>query len=162
MQKVLKIKAQSFFKKIQLTPLLREDAYSFHLFAEFPPLKKEAVKEKVFIPKHYPEQEQQHEVIRHANFETEIDLHIEKLIPSHKGMSNTEIIKIQLSRCRRCLDGAIANNIPRVYVIHGLGKGKLREEIHLLLAEYPEVHSFNNNYHPKYAYGATEIVFEKI
>ena len=45
-------------------------------------------------------------------------------------------------------------------VIHGLGKGKLREEVMRLLREYKEVAHFKNEYHPKYGFGATEISFE--
>lgn len=158
-QKTLKIKAQTFFKKLQQAPVLNENAYLFYLFTDFPEAKE---KEKTFPEDYYFSSSKKikqptNEVIEQANWQTEIDLHIEQLIKNHSGMSNAEIIKIQLSRFRQFLEKAFNKSIPKIYVIHGVGKGRLREEIHLLLQEYPEVQSFNNNYHHKYGFGATEI-----
>jgi dsDNA-specific endonuclease/ATPase MutS2 len=45
-------------------------------------------------------------------------------------------------------------------VIHGVGEGRLRDEIHDLLRLKKEVKSFVNQYHPLYGYGATEIFFQ--
>jgi dsDNA-specific endonuclease/ATPase MutS2 len=44
-------------------------------------------------------------------------------------------------------------------VIHGVGKGKLREEIHEILKLKKEVKYFINQYDPRFGYGATEIFF---
>ncbi|MBK6929627.1 MAG: Smr/MutS family protein [Saprospirales bacterium] len=49
--------------------------------------------------------------------------------------------------------------VPRVFIIHGVGEGKLRETIADELRRRPEVHKFKNEYHTKYGYGATEVVF---
>jgi dsDNA-specific endonuclease/ATPase MutS2 len=45
-------------------------------------------------------------------------------------------------------------------VIHGVGSGRLRDEIHDLLRLKREVKSFVNQYHPSYGYGATEIYLQ--
>lgn len=90
----------------------------------------------------------------------EIDLHIEKLFPDYKGMSNAEIIRFQIKSFRSALEKAIAGGVKEFYVIHGLGKGKLKEEIFRILPEYPQVKSFRNEYHPRYGFGATEIFLE--
>jgi dsDNA-specific endonuclease/ATPase MutS2 len=45
-------------------------------------------------------------------------------------------------------------------VIHGVGTGKLRDEIHEILRTKREVKSFINRYDPRYGYGATEIFFQ--
>lgn len=156
LKKTIPIKAKSFFSKKQITPLLNQETFLFPLFSEFPKQEMEKhEKEKIFLPKI---KVTENEIIRHANFEMEIDLHIEKLIPTHKGMSNTEIIKIQLSRFQRFLERAITERIPKIYVIHGLGKGKLRDEIHQILREHPDVKSYNNDFHSRYGFGATEII----
>ncbi|MEL6142742.1 MAG: Smr/MutS family protein [Bacteroidota bacterium] len=47
--------------------------------------------------------------------------------------------------------------VERVYIIHGLGEGKLKKAIHKELRQVEYVKSFNNNYHPKYGNGATEV-----
>jgi dsDNA-specific endonuclease/ATPase MutS2 len=49
---------------------------------------------------------------------------------------------------------------PSLTIIHGVGVGKLRDEIHDILKLKKEVGSFINQYSPQYGYGATEIYFE--
>ncbi|RQH21817.1 hypothetical protein D5R40_31195 [Okeania hirsuta] len=49
--------------------------------------------------------------------------------------------------------------MERVFVIHGVGEGKLRNAIATRLIKYPEVVSFKNEFHPRYGFGATEIIF---
>lgn len=90
----------------------------------------------------------------------EVDLHIEKLTADYKSMSNLEILAIQLNEFQHWLDIAIAHHQHSMVAIHGVGKGKLREELHDILKVTPEVKSFVNQYHPLYGYGATEIYFK--
>ncbi|MCK7555299.1 hypothetical protein MKQ70_09910 [Chitinophaga sedimenti] len=75
-------------------------------------------------------------------------------------MSNLEILAIQLNEFQYWLDIAIAHHQHSMVAIHGVGKGKLREELHDILKVTPEVKSFVNQYHPLYGYGATEIYFK--
>jgi hypothetical protein len=89
----------------------------------------------------------------------ELDLHIEQLQPDLKGLKNIAILAIQLNEFQRYLELAIAHHQHSMIVIHGLGKGKLKEEIHAILKDTPEVERFANEYHPRYGYGATEIFF---
>jgi dsDNA-specific endonuclease/ATPase MutS2 len=42
---------------------------------------------------------------------------------------------------------------------HGLGEGKLRTAIARRLKEMHEVSAYKNEYHPKYGWGATEVIF---
>jgi dsDNA-specific endonuclease/ATPase MutS2 len=49
---------------------------------------------------------------------------------------------------------------PSLIVIHGVGEGVLRDEIHELLRHKPEVKTFVNQFHPLYGFGATEIYFQ--
>jgi hypothetical protein len=89
----------------------------------------------------------------------EVDLHIEKLEKDWKGLSNIAILAIQLNAFQRYLDLAIAHKLHHMVVIHGVGKGKLKDEIHAILRQTPEVANFVNQYHARYGYGATEINF---
>ena len=50
--------------------------------------------------------------------------------------------------------------LPSMIVIHGVGSGKLRDEIHEILRAKRKVKSFVNRYDPRYGYGATEIFFQ--
>lgn len=90
----------------------------------------------------------------------EIDLHIEKLTPDWESMDNFEKLTLQLKTFEKYFDLAIAHHQPSLVVIHGVGSGRLRDEIHETLRLRKEVKSFVNQYHPAYGYGATEIFFQ--
>lgn len=91
---------------------------------------------------------------------TVIDLHIEKLADDWKHMSNYEILSLQLKTFEKYYHLAIAHHQPSLIVVHGVGEGVLRNEIHDILRLKKEVSSFVNQYHPSFGYGATEIFFQ--
>ncbi len=167
-QKSLKIKAKQFFKKVNIAPLLDR---AVHLYVLFENAAKKIKKEedlKAYTQKNVrPVQYQKsgndkynvHDVKEYANFSGEIDLHIENL-PSRKGkMSSSEKLQLQLDHFEQYIDKAIRLGVPRIYVIHGIGKGKLRNMIASRLIQMPEVKTFKNEYHPRYGWGATEVIF---
>ncbi|WP_428225294.1 Smr/MutS family protein [Flavobacterium sp.] len=86
----------------------------------------------------------------------EVDLHIEKLVPSKKGMNNYDILNIQIETAQRQLDFAIKNRIQKVVLIHGVGEGVLKAELDFLLNRYSGI-SFQEASFQKYGFGATEI-----
>ena len=90
----------------------------------------------------------------------EIDLYIEKILNDYKGLSNAEILDIQMRTLQRQIDVAISARQQILMVIHGLGKGVLKEEVHKLLKTIPEVASFNNDWQARYGFGATEVIFK--
>lgn len=89
-----------------------------------------------------------------------IDLHIEKLTDSWKHLRNHEIVTLQLKTFEKYYDLALAHHQHSLTVIHGVGEGRLRDEIHDILRLKREVKSFVNQYHPNFGYGATEIFFQ--
>ena len=91
---------------------------------------------------------------------TVVDLHIEKLTDNWEQLSNMEILDIQLREFEKWYELALAHRQPNLIVIHGVGKGVLRNEIHDMLRLKREVKSFVNQYHPSFGYGATEIFFQ--
>lgn len=91
---------------------------------------------------------------------TVIDLHVEKLSDDWKHLSNYEILSLQLKTFEKYFDLAVAHHQHSLTVIHGVGEGKLRDEIHDLLRLRKEVKSFVNQYHHRFGYGATEIFFQ--
>jgi dsDNA-specific endonuclease/ATPase MutS2 len=88
-----------------------------------------------------------------------VDLHIEKLTDSWKQLTNFEILSMQLKAFEKYYDLALAHYQPTLTVIHGIGEGKLKDEIHEILKTKKEVKSFVNQYSNLYGYGATEIFF---
>jgi hypothetical protein len=87
----------------------------------------------------------------------EVDLHIEKLVPEWKHLTNFEILTIQLNTLEKYIDLAVAHHQHNLIAIHGVGTGKLKDEIHEILKSRRDVRSFINQYDPRYGYGATEI-----
>jgi hypothetical protein len=91
---------------------------------------------------------------------TVIDLHIEKLADDWKHLSNYEIMSLQLKTFEKYYQLAFIHHQPSLIVVHGVGEGVLRDEIHDILRLKKEVKSFVNQYHPDFGYGATEIFFQ--
>ena len=89
-----------------------------------------------------------------------IDLHIEKIVDQHSHLTNAEIIQIQLDEFEKWFELAQFNHLPSMIIIHGVGKGKLKAEIHELLKVKKGVKSFVNQYSEFYGYGATEVFFQ--
>lgn len=161
---VQKIKPQNFFNKSGVMPLSGEEAFVYRIPEVSKPVRVPATKPKVAEKLDLSLLKQMmldstvskdHEWSGAAR---EVDLHIEKLTPHPASMDNTEMLFLQLARFQQSLDRAIAGGLDRFYVIHGNGSGKLKKEIHRLLKHCKEVKSFNNNYHPRYSFGATEII----
>jgi len=156
----LKPKAKQLFKKIEEMQLKNEPSFSFNLFEQYPDKVED---EKFNLPSFQSAGAKIYDASKVAsNLEparSVIDLHIEKLTDSWKHLSNFEILTIQLKIFEKYYDLAVAHYQPTLIVIHGVGIGKLRDEIHSILKNKKEVKSFVNQYHPNYGYGATEIHF---
>tara|TARA_B100001287_G_scaffold190348_1_gene160763 strand:+ start:294 stop:869 length:576 start_codon:yes stop_codon:yes gene_type:complete len=90
-----------------------------------------------------------------------IDLHIENLIESHRGMNNSEILNIQMMHYRRFLNTSISKQHRKIVVIHGVGEGVLREEIRRDLNDYHPHLEFYDAPYNEFGYGATEIRLKK-
>lgn len=154
-EKTIRIKARTLFQKIEEMHQLNVPSFSFELFFRYP--------EKKPAP-YFPLPEKNTLApppsARAELPPTVIDLHIEQLTPSFRGMSNYEIMMIQLAHFEKYLQLAVAHMQPKLTVIHGVGTGRLRNEIHELLRTKKEVKSFVNQYHPNFGFGATEIYFQ--
>lgn len=86
-----------------------------------------------------------------------LDLHIEKLIDSHIGMSNSQILNIQMSQFKSFLSHSIAKKSRKIVIIHGVGEGVLRHEIRKELDIYHPNFEFHDASYDEFGYGATEI-----
>lgn len=86
----------------------------------------------------------------------EVDLHIHQLVKSSKGLSNYDMLNIQLETAKRQLDFAIGKRIQKVVFIHGVGEGILKEELQYLFNRYDNLKFYDAEYQ-KYGLGATEV-----
>ena len=82
-----------------------------------------------------------------------IDLHINLLISNYKHLDNFEIVQIQLSECKKKVDLALNSRAAKLIIIHGIGAGVLKREVHKLLDRY------NLRYYLTKDAGATEVIF---
>ena len=89
-----------------------------------------------------------------------VDLHIEKLVDKHSHLTNAEILHLQLTEFEKWFDLAQLHHLPSFVIIHGVGTGKLKSEIHELLKVKKGVKRFINQYTDFYGYGATEVFFD--
>ncbi|HEY2650253.1 MAG TPA: Smr/MutS family protein [Puia sp.] len=155
----LKLKAKQVFLRIEEIRKKGEASFAYKLFERYPDKALEEDKpeyqartgngNKLYDAK----RSRQH--LEPAKYE--VDLHIEKLTPDWRNLTNFEMLTLQLNTFEKYLDLAIAHHQHNLIVIHGVGKGKLKDEIHEILNSRREVKSFINQYDPRYGYGATEI-----
>lgn len=88
--------------------------------------------------------------------EWKIDLHMENLVDSHKGMTNHEIVTLQLNHFKHFLQNAENAKISRMIVVHGQGTGKLKSEIKAVVNGIKGAEMFDAEY-TKYGQGASII-----
>lgn len=86
----------------------------------------------------------------------EVDLHIHKIVKNSKGLSNFDMLNIQVDTAKRQLEFAISKRIPRVVFIHGVGEGVLKSELEYLFRLYDNIRVTEGDYR-KYGVGAMEI-----
>jgi len=85
-----------------------------------------------------------------------VDLHIDKLVDSTRGMSNYDMLNLQLDTAKRQLEFAMRKQMLSIVFIHGVGEGVLKQELQTLLRRYENVQFYEADYR-KYGLGATEV-----
>ncbi len=98
-----------------------------------------------------------HLVNRH---EAEVDLHIEELVDTEKGLESIDKLNIQMDYFRKCLDKAIEMNLDKIVFIHGVGQGVLKHNIEEELQKFSFIHYFPASMQ-QYGVGATEVIIGK-
>ncbi|MEE4176458.1 MAG: DUF2027 domain-containing protein [Bacteroides sp.] len=88
----------------------------------------------------------------------EVDLHINELIESTAGLSNADMLKIQMDYFRRCMEQAEVEKMTKMIFIHGVGNGTLKNEILRYLRNTPGVEFYDAAY-ARYGLGATEVYY---
>lgn len=157
----VKLKAKQLFDKIEELKKKNEPTFSYRLFENYPDNIEEVKVDVSPLVSRGIKMYNAKDARKHlAPARSVIDLHIEKLSDDWKHLSNGEILNLQMAAFEKWYDLAVAHHQPTLIVIHGVGSGRLRDEIHDALRLKREVKSFVNQYHPSYAYGATEIYFQ--
>lgn len=167
-EQYLKIKPKQFFNNLITAPILNVLAHLYVVMDKFEREEKSGDNDlKAFAKQQAKKPQRSTNTVPYkafdpealANFNPEIDLHIENLINGYARLDKGEILRIQLQHCQRFVEKAARLGAPRVFIIHGVGEGKLKDAIAAQLRDNPYVHKFKNEYHHKYGYGATEVIF---
>jgi hypothetical protein len=154
----LKLKPKQLFDRIEELKAKGEATFMYRLFEKYPDKPFEDIPE---APKKGVKIYDLKNIRQHLQpARSVVDLHIEKLTDNWKKLSNAEILNIQLKEFEKWYELALAHRQSQLIVIHGIGSGKLRDEIHDILRLKKDVKSFVNQYHPSFGYGATEIFFK--
>jgi hypothetical protein len=155
----LKFRAKPVFNRIDEMRKKGESGIGYKLFDRYPDKVFEEDPQEFNLPRHKGDKvydaKRARQHLEPAKYE--VDLHIEKLTDQWQHLSNLEILTMQLNIFEKYLELAIAHHQHNLIVIHGVGKGRLKDEIHEILNAKREVRSYINQYDPRYGYGATEI-----
>ena len=86
--------------------------------------------------KGFKENESAKKMSRQNLNEVKIDLHIENLSNDFLAMTNFEIVQVQIKKCEDALINAINSNAQKIIIVHGIGEGVLKKEVHDLLSRF--------------------------
>ena len=90
------------------------------------------------------------------SLEKEVDLHINELIESTTSLSNYDMLNIQLEKFEKELDNAIAKRMKKIVFIHGVGNGRLKQEIINRLQLIKGI-TYHDGPYKEYGFGATQV-----
>ena len=162
----LKLKPKQVFKKVEEIKDKNEPTLSYSLMEKYPLREKPIRQDKQGVDLSALSKVG-YKVVPAKKFKetlppvrSVVDLHIDKITDNPEGLSNFEMLQMQLKEFDKWYDIAVMNHQPNLIVIHGVGKGKLKDEIHQMLKNRKEVKNFINQFDPRFGFGATEIFFQ--
>ncbi|MCY1718782.1 DUF2027 domain-containing protein [Prolixibacteraceae bacterium Z1-6] len=145
----------SYFRKnamiLQITPDLLKTELDKLTQADF----KKVVKSKEV------QQKPKKQLHKRTTDEVVIDLHINELLDNSEGLSNREILEIQMENVEVEMNTAIKNHTKRIVFIHGVGQGVLKQEVANLLKRKFKKYYFQDASFKEYGYGATMVILRK-
>jgi len=135
-------------------PILEKDGYLIQMDAEPIVIDPKALQDKMMNP----EPKAVLPVVKSKGYIEfrEVDLHIENLVPDYGNLTASQMLDSQLTSFEKALDKAILDGVSRLILIHGVGSGILKDEIHRRLGKHPAVKHFKDAQREKFGYGATE------
>lgn len=166
-EKSIKVKIQQLLRNKRQLPIMGVEAHHYLLTEEV----REVVERNELgrytqlwlnsIPKDRPYKVPIFDVEERARFPQEIDLHLERLTDNPEEVLKSDYIAFKMQSLERYVNNALRLGVPEVFIIHGIGKGFLKEKVHAFLRKNPHVAHFKNEYFKKYEYGATKVIFKK-
>ena len=87
----------------------------------------------------------------------EIDLHIDQLVDTKAGLSNADMLNLQVDEFRKVMDANLRNKGKKIVFIHGKGDGVLRNALMKELRHRYKGHHVQDASFREYGFGATQI-----
>lgn len=86
-----------------------------------------------------------------------VDLHIQELIDNTRGLSNADMLNLQVDEFRRVMDANLRNKGMKIVFIHGKGEGVLRKALMKELNHRYKGHDVQDASFSEYGFGATQV-----
>ena len=122
----LRLKPKQLFTRIEETRLKGQATFSHRLFESYPD---KVIEEKVEPGIHALKANKAYDASKARQYmepaRSVVDLHIEKITDDWQGLSNHEILTLQLKAFEKYYDLAVAHMQPSLIVVHGLGTGQV-------------------------------------
>ncbi|RLD72218.1 MAG: hypothetical protein DRJ10_18840 [Bacteroidetes bacterium] len=167
--KELKLNPVKFFKQSSFTEndFFHENAYLVTIFDEskkgqgMPEISEKEIKKAIQEKEHNSRRGK-----RPRKFESskrkeirEVDLHIHELLDDTKGMSNTEMLAVQMKHFHEEMNKGIKEKVQKIVFIHGLGNGTLKMEVIKELNHKYKKYRYQDASFKEYGFGATMVYF---
>jgi hypothetical protein len=154
----VRLRPPKLFQHLQKSLQHGEPTFRVVLLEDFVEKEQVPLLEHPFVISPIPQPE-----LRPSSIEAELpailDLHLSALLGDGETLPRGEALPLQIRVLRHALEETIVVGGKRLMVIHGLGRGILRNMVHEVLRKTPEVAHFSDDWHPKYGFGATEVWF---
>lgn len=86
-----------------------------------------------------------------------VDLHIHELIDDTRGLSNADMLNMQVDEFRKVMDENLRHKGLKIIFIHGKGEGVLRQALLKELNHRYKGHDVQDASFSEYGYGATQV-----
>lgn len=91
----------------------------------------------------------------------EVDLHADELLDSTAGLSNADILNLQLDRFSEVMDANLRHPGQKIVFIHGKGEGVLRQALMKELTHRYKGHDVQDASFREYGFGATQVTIRQ-
>lgn len=117
--------------------------------------------ERAMRQKRHADQPAHRPIVKHKpSGPIEVDLHIHQLLDTTAGLSNSDMLEVQLKEFRRVMDENLRHKGQKIVFIHGKGEGVLRAALlKELKRHYPECTTQDASF-KEYGFGATQVTIK--
>lgn len=160
--------------RIDTTKFCKLHCFGDNLYFDTPVIALDIVRDdKPYSPVRFDPREMKHEMQRKAAADRrpvrrqvrkqpkldiiEVDLHITELIDNTRGLSNADMLNVQIDEFRRVMDANLRNHGQRIVFIHGKGEGVLRQALLKELNHRYKGHDVQDASFREYGFGATQV-----